>query len=455
MNKLLIATIAVAMATSCESVVDDLNVNPNEFTEVPAQLVLNQTVLNTVSISEAAPARIAGMWTDQFAGTDRQYIVQDRFEVDAATFDEVWADLYQQGISQAQIAQELATAEGALALTNYAQLLEGYYAAEAALIFGDVPYTEVNDLEIADPAYDAQEEVLLNAIALIEGAISGAGAGNSVSAGNEVYTGTSTWAQFGQALLARYYLAQSDYGRALAAATAADFNSTTDGIDVIHTTTNFGENLFYQFEAEQREDYLSFGRLGTTQSTLFNFLSDTTNLSRADDKTDDTARFNFFIAGVANDLYKLNVGSDGFFAPDMNFPIIGYPEVQLIIAEAAARTGEMDQAITALNNARNYWDELTATDSYMDYDADDFENEDTLIRAILIEKYASVFGLPTFYDVIRTDNLIGADMDGREAPAQRFLYPSTELSSNSKFPFSDEAGGSTITLASTNEVLKN
>ncbi len=436
-NAVYAGLIAAALFTSCESIVDDLNLNPNEFTEVPAQLVFNQTVLNTAAIAEAEPLRISGMWSDQFAGTDRQYITQDRFDVGAATFDEVWGDLFQQGISQAQIAQAQATAEGLDIIANYAKLLEGYYVAEAALMFGDVPYSQVNNLEFPDPVYEPQEEVLAAAIDLIQTSIGGQGAGNPVSTANQVLTsgeqGGTTWGEFGSALLARYYLARGDYAQALTAARAANFDETSDGVEIIHTTTDFAENLIYQFEAEQRANYLSFGNDSTVQSTLYNFLAAGTPMSRGDGKTNDAARLALFSSGVDQGIYRINVTDGGFFAKDANFPLIGYPEVQLIIAESAARTGDEGAALVALNNARNYWDQLTGTDSYADLDATDLSGAD-LLRAILIEKYVSVFGLPTFYDIIRTDNLIGADMDTRSTPAERFLYPSTEISSNSNYP---------------------
>ncbi|PPK88848.1 SusD-like starch-binding protein associating with outer membrane [Neolewinella xylanilytica] len=428
---------SAAIFTSCQSVVDDLNINPNEFTEVPAQLVFNHVVLSTAAIAEAEPLRIAGMWSDQFVGTDRQYITQDRYEVSAATFDGVWGDLFQQGIAQAQIAQEQATAEGLGVIANYSQLLEGYYVAEAALMFGDVPYTQVNNLDFPDPVYEPQEDVLATALALIEASITGAGADNRVSTANEVFTtgetGGTTWGEFGSALLARYYLAQSDYPAALAAARAANFDQLSDGVEIIHTTTNFSENLTYQFEAEQRANYLSYGNDSTVESTLYNILAEGTPMSRADEKTDDAARLAFFSSGVDQGIYRINVGTGGFFASDANFPLVGYPEVQLIIAESAARTGDEEAALVALNNARNYWDEVLGTDSYDDLDGTDLSGDD-LIRAILVEKYVSVFGLPTYYDIIRTDNLIGADMDTRTSPAERFLYPSTEISSNSSYP---------------------
>lgn len=437
-NLRLIAFAALAFsAAGCESVVEDLNVNPNEFTAVPASLVLQHVTLNTAAVAEAEPARIAGMWSDQFAGTDRQYITQDRYEVDAATFDEVWADLFQDGIAQAKIAQSLALEEGATQLANYAKMLEGYYAAEAALIFGDVPFTQVNDLEIADPAYDSQRDVINAAVSLIREAASGPGSGSAVSVGNQTFTSASSWGQFGNALTARYLLATRDYSGALTSARAAAFDDPSNSVDIIHSTTNFAENLFFQFEGEQRTDYLSFGTAGSEQSTLLSILADTTSMSRADAKTNDAARLAYFMSGVSNGLYKLNVTPTGFFAADQDFPVIGYPEVQLIIAECAARAGgaaNLQSAVDALNNARNFWDGVLGTDNYTDYVVADFANDDALIDAILIEKYVSVFGLPTFYDFVRTNNRIGADTDVRTTPAQRFLYPSTEISSNSSFP---------------------
>ena len=450
MNKLRFLALAalVISAFGCESVVDDLNVNPNEFTEVPATLIFQHAALNTAAVAEAEPARIAGMWSDQFAGTDRQYITQDRYEVSAATFDEVWSDLFQAGISQSQLAEQAAQAEGQDNLANFSRILQGYYAAEASLIFGDVPFSEVNNLEISDPRYEDQASVLNAGIGLLEAGISGSGSDVGVSAGNSIFNSSSTWAEFAQALRARYLLAQSDYDGALSAARAAGFEDASSSVDIIHTTTNFSENLFFQFEAEQRSDYLSFGNEGSVQSTLFNILQDTTAMSRADDKTDDSARFAYYSSGAQAGLYKLNVNPGGFFAADMDFPVIGFPEVQLIIAECAARTGDDEAAIAALNAARNYWDDLTGTDSYQDYDEDDFDDDDALLDAILTEKYVSVFGLPTFYDVIRTNNRLGADMDTRDTPAQRFLYPSTEISSNSNFP-------GVADLGTTNAVLNN
>ncbi|WP_020568877.1 SusD/RagB family nutrient-binding outer membrane lipoprotein [Neolewinella persica] len=417
----------VAGAFGCESFVEDLNIDPNEFTDISTALLVNHAVLNVASVQEAEPARIAGMWTDQFTGSDRQYITQDNYGVDDSDFDATWNELYRDGLAPARGAKAKAAAEGATGFEGIATIMEGFYAAEAALLFGDVPFSEAdNATDFPDPAYDSQASVITGAIALLNTGGGKAGA-LSISGGNSVLTGGCTWAEMAKALEARYKLSMKDYPGALTAAEAS-FDEPDDEPSIIHSTVNFAENLFFQFEAEQRSDYLTFDG-----SFLSRVLSDTTDVSRTGPKTNDTNR-RLFYQYTAGGFDRLNTNPGGLFAADRDYPVISYPEVQLIIAEAAQRTGANGKAITALNNARNYWDGLMGTDDYIDFEASDFADDAALLKAIMLEKFVSVFGLPTFYDIIRTDNLIGTDLDGRDEPVQRFIYPSVERSSNSSYP---------------------
>lgn len=432
MKNLRVFALAALMvgAAGCQSVVEDLNVTPNNFTDISTELLLNHSVLNIASIQEAEPARIAGMWTDQFTGSDRQYISQDNYRVSDATFDAIWADLYRDGVAQAQLAKQQAAKENAAPLQGLAEILEGYYFAEAALLFGDVPFTEANQANaFPDPKYDGQRAVIDGALRLMADGVAKSGTFN-VSFQNQVLTGGATWGEFASALEARYRLSLKDYAGALAAAEAASFDSYGDEVSIIHSKDNFKENLFFQFEAEQRADYLTFDGC-----YLIKVLSDTTDVTRTSAKTNDANRRAYYMYN-AGGLDRLNTNDGGLFAADKNFPIMSYPEVQLIIAEAAMliQTPDVDKAITALNNARNYWDNAMGTDDYLDYEASDFADNGALLKAIRLEKFVSVFGTPTFYDVIRTNNIIATELDGKDAPAQRFLYPASESSSNSSFP---------------------
>ncbi len=432
------AAVLLVGSGGCESTVADLNNDPNNFTANTRVLALNQAQLNQASLAGAFPAHIAAMWADQLTGTDRQYITYDAYGIGNNDFDEVWLDIYQRGIVQAQAAKELSTTP---ALTAVATVLEAYYFGEAALMFGDVPFTQVNQItEFPDPIYDSQESVLRNAVALLDEAIPNLGTIAPTTTGRLIYTTTSTWAQVAQALKARYLLGLMDYDGAYTAAVASGMDTPAEDLQIASTTANFSENLWWQFEFEQRTTYLTIGDETQGLSYFQQLLSDTSAVSRSknDSKTSDNARYNFFIqpGDVVADGVRYNISNGGWAAIDAPLPILTSAEVLLIRAEAALlkSTPNAEDARTALNAAREYWDTKLDSEDYEDFVAGDFATTDDLRRVILVEKYLSVIGLTAFYDLNRTNNLIGAPSEGGDPLAKRFFYPSTEESSNSNFP---------------------
>ncbi len=437
-NKLFLFLLGgIVMLSSCKGLVDDLNDDPNNFTDATAELLLNQAMLNIASVGEADPARIAAMFTDQMTGSDRQYTSYNAYNVTANNFDAIWEDVYQRGVTQAQLAKEKAVAEGNPIFQGMAQILEAYYFGEGAALFGDVPFSQVNDVDqFPDPQYEGQMTVFDGVQKLLDEGINNAG---DFAAGNQIFNTGASWAEIGYALKARYYMVTKEYGAAKAAAENAGFTSDAKSVKIIHTTANFSENLFWQFEVEQRGGYLTWGN-----SYLWSMLNDTMTVYRGNTKTDEGARFAYYASGT-----DLNTSATGLFAVDSDFSIISYEEIQLILAEAALRVDNTDltTALDALNNVRNGWDAKLGTDVYQDYDLADFEmggianTEDesqsgALIREVLEEKFISVIGPPTFYDVNRTKNMLNVPIKNTNAVTipQRFLYPQTESASNANFP---------------------
>ncbi|MEZ4984709.1 MAG: SusD/RagB family nutrient-binding outer membrane lipoprotein [Saprospiraceae bacterium] len=432
-KNMLVLGLVLSLTYSCESVVADLNNDPNNLTDVPVGLMINHIVLNTASVAEADPARITAMWADQMTGSDRQYISYDNYNILSSDFDAIWADIYQSGVAQAKIAEEKALTDGNAEYAGVAQIIRAYYFGEAAALFGNVPFSEVGDFtSFPDPKYDNQLTVFSGVQELLT-----KGAGNVIDFKNGfgIYETSSSWKSIASALSARYHLLTGNYSAALSAAEAAAFDTPASSVNITHSTSNYSENLFWQFAVEQRDGYLTFG-----DSYMSKILSSDNAAYRGNSKTDETARKAYYIT---DDL--LNTSS-GAFAIDASFPLISFEEVQLIIAECAVRAGDLDKAITALNNVRAAWDARLGGGLYVDYMLTDFatggiantqseSQEDALLREILEEKYLSVIGLPTFYDVNRTKNFLGVSTDRTEnSIAQRFIYPSSEESSNANFP---------------------
>ena len=72
--KILLMLIAIGLGSvSCEDYTDGINVDPNNFTSAPGNLIVGQAELVVVVLSGSNSSRFAGMWTDQFTGSDRQY----------------------------------------------------------------------------------------------------------------------------------------------------------------------------------------------------------------------------------------------------------------------------------------------------------------------------------------------------------------------------------------------
>ncbi len=413
------------------------NNDPNNFTDNTLALALRQAALATASPSNQHTARIATMFSDQFTGTDRQYISISNYQVDATDFETTWEDIYQRGLPNAQFAKRRAQEAMIEPLVGAATAFEAFYFGEAAMLFGDVPFNEANKIdEFPNPTYEPQAQVLQGTIALLDEAIAKAGSRRMTADAPLVWSSTATYGQFANALKARYYLGLKDYANALAAAEASGMDTNAESVRIRTSSDNYGENLYWQFEVEQRSDYLSIGN-----SKLRRILSDTTPSSRKNMKTNDAARYRYFVGPTSGGIIRLNT-TNGFAAIDQPMDLITSREVQLIIAESAARLGQKAKAISALNAARELWDGLLGGDNYQAYEESDFNTggiagrptgtaDETLIYRILEEKFVSVIGVPTYYDVLRTKNLIGARVKGTSSNIpQRFLYPLSERSSN-------------------------
>ena len=73
-NIYLFSVILLFFASSCKKVVENINIDPNNPTSAPYNLVLNGAQVAGILIYEGNLARIAGMFSRSFTGVDRQYV---------------------------------------------------------------------------------------------------------------------------------------------------------------------------------------------------------------------------------------------------------------------------------------------------------------------------------------------------------------------------------------------
>jgi len=420
--------IAIGLGSvSCEDYTDGINVDPNNFTSAPGNLIVGQAELVVVVLSGSNSSRFAGMWVDQFTGSDRQYITVNNYGVTASDFDDVWDDVYADGAAQARIAKESGAESGDVLLEGVATVMEAILMGETAALFGDIPYRTAFDYTTnPDPTYDAQAQVLGDVQGLLSQALAKVGTDATVASvyGAPVFVANSaTWAEVIHSLKARYFMITKEYasahGEALQGISSADGDLLSS-----HSSASGARNLYYQFIIEQRGGYLT-----ANGSNLTNLMTGVR--ARELDTPGDAARFDYYFETIGSDL-ELNTSAGGMFAIDASFPIVSWVETRLIEAEAAAQLGLDTEAQTPFNTVRAY-----LADKYDASFPGTTSTGTQLWMEIMEEKYISMPGsLQIYHDVRRTKNALGVPIKNAAASTipQRFYYPQVEINANDNFP---------------------
>ncbi|NNE32157.1 MAG: RagB/SusD family nutrient uptake outer membrane protein [Winogradskyella sp.] len=421
----ILSFIVLTMGLACESYTEDLNTDPNQFSSAPPELIIGQAQLGWMQLVTSNSARYAGIFMNHFTGEDRQYITVNEYSTTASDYDDTWDDAYVDGITQAQLTKNLALDTGNNLLAGIAQICEAAIFGEMAALFGDIPFSEANDIDnFPNPAYDSQASVLAGVQALLDDAITKVGSEPaSIYAGNRL-SSDATWAEIAHSLKARYYLIAKDYSNALTS--ARNGISTPEGSLVsLHTTSTNTENLYYQFMVDERDGYL-----GATESHLLHLLNGT--VAREIATPGDAERLDFYFTPYSGGTgHAPNVTVNGVFAETASMNIISYEEVKLIEAEAANRTGDPGD-VAAFNEVRSY---LASVYNSSFPPTTSVTGSTDLLREILEEKYITLIGeLQPFHDIRRTDNILNVPPKTGNVIPQRFIYPQVEIDTNPNVP---------------------
>ena len=339
-------------------------------------------------------------------------------------------------------------------LVGIAKVLEAHAVGTLAILMGDVPYSEVVS-EVEDPVFDSQVNVLVALTSLLDGAISDLGSTSGRPEDYDIYYNgdKDKWLAAAYTLKARYALIQSDYTSALTAANMGISSSADDMNFIPRGDAEISEgdkNLFNAILSGSRT-----GDIGNNGSYLLELLNDSTANYRGNDKTNETARHNYY--KIDETSGEGNLGVIERFEP---MPMVTYFENQLIKAEAAARTTGFSSGLSHLNDYRAWLTSggrLNATfndsasilyEAYVDADfasggmenPDGISAETALLREIIQERYVSGFGtyMP-FNDHRRlrgdgeTDLIPPFPLNTTAATdhVERIPYAQDELSSNS------------------------
>lgn len=431
-----IGALALASALSgCEDYLSGsgLTTNPNQPSVAAIDQLLTAVQVQQFVWHEGDMSRVPSMWTQQMAGTDRQYIAYDEYDLTEDDLSGEFSNVYTGGglVDLRQI-QALAEERGDAKYKGVAQVLEAFLIGMAASFWGDIPYSEAVNDEIAKPALDEQASVYAAVQALLDQAVtnlqgSGAGPGSA----DLIYGGdASQWVEAAHTLKARFYMhwveAQSAGGQtacggdcAQQAIAAAEDGISTPANNFLfpHSATTGEENIWYQFMFVQRPGYISAGK------NLVDLL-----IERDDPRLEEyfaPTGSGQFIGSAPGDASTASTLSAERGAPSFHQPFITYAENELILAEAYYRIGEPGSALVHLNNARS----AEGLDPLLPLVGT------ALLEAIMEEKYIALFQNPEVWnDYKRTCLPDLTPAAGAAAVPGRFLYGSEERNVNPNIP---------------------
>lgn len=409
--------------------------NPNQPSSASLDQLLVSTQVQTFVLFEGDLARIPAMWMQQMAGTDRQYLDYDRYDMTENDLSSAFSNLYTGGglVDLRQI-QQRADERGDGVYQGIAQVMEGFIIGMAASFWGAIPYSEaVSDVD--QPALDPQAEVYRQVQTVLDQAIANLRAGGTGPRGADLIYGgdAGKWIEAAHTLKARFYMhwveaqaagmaeAQTACGgnclqQAIAAAQNG-ISTPANNLVFPHNNKTGEQNIWYQFTQVERPGYISAGQ------TLVELLKERSD-PRLTEYFEPTSSGQVVGAapGVGGNASGLSA-TRGAAAFDQ--PMVTYAENQLILAEAHFRLGNEGQAITSLNNARAVAG-LSAVSGV---------SGDALFREIALEKYIALFQNPEVWnDWKRTCIPALAPAAGADQIPARFLYGVGERNVNKNVP---------------------
>ncbi len=408
---------------------DPVDTNPNAVPVATLDQLFTGIQVNSYFLVEGQISRLAAIWTQQMAGTDRQFVSLDGYVFTEEELNDEFSTIYTGGgLIDIRSAIALAGDAGRRTYMGILKVHEAYMIGTAASIFGDIPYSEAATADIAAPRLDGQAAVYTALQSLLDEAIADLTSGEEGVEGGPGDTDlnfggdVASWTAVAYTLKARYHIhwgeatGASAYAAAAAAA-AMGIDDVADSWKAIHTSDATENNLWYQFQRD-RSGYISAG----------DFL---VPLMGGDPRILDY--FTDPGEGVGPEARVSELSETGYGALDFNFPIVSCAENAFIMAEAQFAVPNEAGAISAAQDGlacqQDEWGvDLSATAATIA----GFTGA-PLLAAIMAQKYIAMFlNAEVYNDYKRT--CLPAIVERAGGLPGRPFYGQDERQSNPNIP---------------------
>jgi hypothetical protein len=443
------ATLFVVLA-GCSDFIAPPESDPNAVPAATANQLFVASQANLFLWHGGTAVRFISNWMQQMGGTGRQSADHERYAVNETDFGPMWFPVYTGGgLIDLRKARALTEESGDRVFTGILKVSEAVLIGMAASYFGDIPYSEAVNPEIAEPKLDDQLSVYAAVQSLLDSAISDLQSGVGVGPGvNDFNFGgdPAKWIAAAHSLKARFLLhlvevdGTSRYSEAL--------NHAQQGIDdpsgnwrQIHSTNSNEANPWFLWTAAGRAGDIAGGALH------INLMNGGTPANLDDDDPRISKMWTFGLSdfdgqyiGHSNNPGPGDPGADASFLnipgqADYDNPIVSCTETQFIIAEAQSALGNDPAAIAAAKAAlgcQEGWWGVDLSDLKASFDG---LSGQALFEKIMEQKYVSLFVNPEVWSDFKRTCLPARQptAPATEIPG-RFIYAQQERQTNSNIP---------------------
>lgn len=449
-NVLILGLLIITTFSCSEDVLDDINKNVNDPTDVASNLIISDVLTRTAfTITGSDLAFYSSVYIEHSVGVwNQSYNAEIRTgePVSSTTYNNSWNSIYRNLADIKLIiakCSEGGSEEGNYHTLGIAQALNAYTLAILTDMMGDVPYSEALQPGIIfTPKLDSQEALYAEIFRLLDASIENLGQTTlfpTLGSQDFIYAGNAgNWIKFANGLKARYTMRLShkspNYNDVIAFANQSFASAAEETKYVYNAATTYSP--FYRFFTDR--DYF-----GASQS-----LAD-----KLDERNDPRDTI----------FWKSHPAAGGFeFAPNgtpaqvqgryaisaLSTPtaptfLLSYHEIEFLKAEAYVRLGDLDAAETALEKG------ITAA----------FQKVNVGLSAATAETYFNDEVLPKFtanaigevmnqkYIAFFEEEAIEAYNDYRRlvAMGNNVIVLANPLNSNNNFPQRFTYGASDVT----------
>jgi hypothetical protein len=345
-NIILYTLLSFVLITGCDEGFEELNVDPNNSTAVPAHLLLGgpQKIFTNTMYFAQYGGDMGACWAQHWSKV--QYNDEARYVPRRGNIDAIWNNMYVEVIGEANAMYDLAEAEENNSLKGIALVMKAIGFQTLVDLYGPVPFTEAFNGEILQPVYDDEAvvyegviQLLTDAAALLNNSSSAVVASSDLFYGGDV----TKWYKLANSLKFRALMRISstrDVNTELQTLMGKMFTSNNDSAQLTYLTAAPDANPIWETIVDgNRPEY----KINSVLVDVLQGLSDPRLAVYAGLNADDAivgkpsgfgAQTTLPNEGLGYTYSNISPLGDFYLQPTLPGVLISYSQLSLLIAEA-------------------------------------------------------------------------------------------------------------------------